>query len=284
MERVSWVSVRAETIYRCTQLWLQMMSPEQDDSTCTPSNFLTEHPIDVGCKTLETLSKQVLSEQWGKKRTQNGHHRCWVMLPSSVCRGNWVCACNFQRSRLPFVGRVVVLDAAFHVLQLVQHRKHVDEFPEGQQVRLGDEVFSALGVTQTTDFSTETVDCCTLEERDDLGFCNWAAPYYSQGESLLNVGCKLPGSTWNSSAWWLPAPGPLLFSHRSPLCWAVHCTSPKGKRKNKPSASQSFCSLRYYYIRLVLRLTFTLIIDHSGDYGVLSCYKSGKQFHQFSVI
>lgn len=67
---------------------------------------------------------------------------------------------------------MVVLDAAFHVLQLIQHSEHVDELPEGQQVRLGDKVFSALGVTQTTDFPTETVDCCSLEERDGFGVCN----------------------------------------------------------------------------------------------------------------
>lgn len=72
--------------------------------------------------------------------------------------------CNLS-SLIPFVGGVVVLDAALHVLELVQHGEHVDELPEGEQVGLGDKVFPALGVTQATDFSAETVDRCALEDR-----------------------------------------------------------------------------------------------------------------------
>lgn len=53
---------------------------------------------------------------------------------------------------------MIILDAALHVLQLVQHRKHVDELPEGQQVRLRDKVFPALCVTQTANFPTEAVN------------------------------------------------------------------------------------------------------------------------------
>lgn len=37
---------------------------------------------------------------------------------------------------LPFVRRMVVLNAALHVLQFIQHGKHVDEFAQREQVRL----------------------------------------------------------------------------------------------------------------------------------------------------
>lgn len=59
---------------------------------------------------------------------------------------------------------MVVLDAAFHVLQLIQHSEHVDELSEGKQVRLRDKVLSALSVTETTDLPAETVNSCALEE------------------------------------------------------------------------------------------------------------------------
>lgn len=87
---------------------------------------------------------------------------------------------------IPFVGRVVVLDAAFHVLQLIQHSEHVDELSEGKQVRLRDKVLPALSVTETTDFPTETVNSCALGERKRRGRVRliWLA---GQGEcQLLN--------------------------------------------------------------------------------------------------
>lgn len=92
---------------------------------------------------------------------------------------------------------MVVLDAAFHVLQLIQHGEHVDELPEGQQVRLGDEVFPALGVTQTTDFPAEAIDCSTLGERKTRGvnerfFRNLA---FVQQTASADAERALPGST-----------------------------------------------------------------------------------------
>lgn len=60
---------------------------------------------------------------------------------------------------------MVVFDAAFHVLQLVEHSKHVDELPQSQQIGLGDKVLPALRVTQAPDFSAEAVDGCALQER-----------------------------------------------------------------------------------------------------------------------
>lgn len=60
---------------------------------------------------------------------------------------------------------MVVLDAALHVLQLVQHGKHVDELSQGEQVSLGYKVLPALGVTQATHLTTETIDRSTLGKK-----------------------------------------------------------------------------------------------------------------------
>lgn len=68
-----------------------------------------------------------------------------------------VCVC------VPFVGGVVVLHAALHVLQFVQHSEHVDELSQGHQVSLGHKVLPALGVAQATDLPTEAVYRCALE-------------------------------------------------------------------------------------------------------------------------
>lgn len=124
---------------------------------------------------------------------------------------------------VPFVRRVVVFDAAFHVLQLVQHGKHVDKLPEGQQVRLGDKVLPALGVTQTADLAAETIDGCALRE-NKAALENLETAGHHQ--YLLIIYVMIPGSTWSSSVWWLQAPAPRQSSHRSPLCWAARCISP----------------------------------------------------------
>lgn len=64
---------------------------------------------------------------------------------------------------------MVVLHAAFHVLQFIQHSEHVNELSEGKQVRFRDKVLSALSVTEATDLPTETVNSCALEERKGRG-------------------------------------------------------------------------------------------------------------------
>jgi len=65
---------------------------------------------------------------------------------------------------VPLVGRVVVLDAALHVLELIQDGEHVDELAQRQQVRLGHKVLPALGVAQTPYLPTEPVYSRTLGE------------------------------------------------------------------------------------------------------------------------
>jgi len=53
---------------------------------------------------------------------------------------------------------VVVLDAALHVLQLVQHGEHVDELAQCQQVRLRHKVLAPLGVTEAFHLAAESLD------------------------------------------------------------------------------------------------------------------------------
>lgn len=110
--------------------------------------------------------------------------RRWALLPSS--------------GDVPLVGRVVVLDAALHVLELVQHGEHVDELAQRQQVRLRDKVLPALGVAQSPHLAAETVDGRSLGERErkrrkegekGSGSCTLV------GRTPWRSGWKLPGST-----------------------------------------------------------------------------------------
>lgn len=59
---------------------------------------------------------------------------------------------------------MVVLDAALHVLQLVQHRKHVDELAQSEQVGLGHKVLPPLSVAQALDLAAEAFYGFSLQE------------------------------------------------------------------------------------------------------------------------
>ena len=52
---------------------------------------------------------------------------------------------------------MIILDATLHVLQFIQHRKHVDELAQSEQVSLGHKVLPSLSVAQTLHFTTETL-------------------------------------------------------------------------------------------------------------------------------
>lgn len=64
---------------------------------------------------------------------------------------------------LPFVGRMIILDAALHVLEFVQDGEHVDEFSQSEQVGFRHEVLPALSVAQPLHLTAEALDCFTLE-------------------------------------------------------------------------------------------------------------------------
>lgn len=85
---------------------------------------------------------------------------------------------------------MVVLDAAFHILQLVQHGEHVDKLAEGEQVRLGHKVLPALCVTQAADLPTKAVDGSALKDSDILHLYIT----FKSLKCILNVH-HLPGST-----------------------------------------------------------------------------------------
>jgi hypothetical protein len=72
---------------------------------------------------------------------------------------------------LPPISGVVVFDARFHVLQLVEDGKHVYEFPKRQQIRLGDEILPFLLMTQASNFSTELFARLFLEEKTKTWTC-----------------------------------------------------------------------------------------------------------------
>ena len=62
---------------------------------------------------------------------------------------------SFICGPLPLVGRVIILDATLHVLQLVQHSKHVNKFAQSEQVGLRHKVLPPLSMTQTLHFAAE---------------------------------------------------------------------------------------------------------------------------------
>ncbi len=61
-------------------------------------------------------------------------------------------------SLVPSVGRVVVLDAGFHVLEFIEFREHVDELAESQEVCLRYKVVFLLLVTQSSELFAEAID------------------------------------------------------------------------------------------------------------------------------
>lgn len=82
---------------------------------------------------------------------------------------------------------MVVLDAALHILQLVQNCKHVDELAEGQEVGLGDKVLPPLRVAQPLHLAAEALD----------GLALWAGPSEDAareggGGSLCSLGGQGP--------------------------------------------------------------------------------------------
>lgn len=63
----------------------------------------------------------------------------------------------------PFVGRVVVFDAALHVLQLIQDSKHVNELAQRKEIGLRDEVFPPLSMAQALHLAAEPLNGLALQ-------------------------------------------------------------------------------------------------------------------------
>lgn len=58
---------------------------------------------------------------------------------------------------------MVVLDAALHILQLIQDGEHVDELAQGQKVGLGDKVLPPLSMAEPLHLTAEPLDGLALQ-------------------------------------------------------------------------------------------------------------------------
>lgn len=58
---------------------------------------------------------------------------------------------------------MVILDAALHILQLIQDREHVDELAQGQEVGLGDKVLPPLSMAEPLHLTAEPLDGLALQ-------------------------------------------------------------------------------------------------------------------------
>lgn len=86
---------------------------------------------------------------------------------------------------------MVVLDAALHVLQLVQHRKHVYELAQGEQVGLRHKVLPPLSMAQALDLAAEAFYGFSLQ-REEKGKGFSEIPYASE----VKAKGRLQDFTW----------------------------------------------------------------------------------------
>lgn len=63
---------------------------------------------------------------------------------------------------LPLVGWMVVLHTALHIFQLIQYRKHVDEFAQRDQICFRHKVLPPLCVAQASHLPTKSFNCISL--------------------------------------------------------------------------------------------------------------------------
>ena len=66
----------------------------------------------------------------------------------------------------PPVSGVIILDTGLHVLEFIQHSKHVDELPQGEQVSLWHKVLPLLLVTQPLHLGAEHINGLTLHRQN----------------------------------------------------------------------------------------------------------------------
>lgn len=59
---------------------------------------------------------------------------------------------------LPAVSRVIILDAGFHVLELINDSEHVEHFAECEQVALADKLAPPLRLTQPPHLLAKAAD------------------------------------------------------------------------------------------------------------------------------
>lgn len=85
----------------------------------------------------------------------------------------------FIYGSLPFVGRVIVLDATLHVLEFVQHCKHIDEFAQSEQVGLRHKVLPSFSVAQTLHLATESFYGFPLQRQRNQDVWDWDRDFFN---------------------------------------------------------------------------------------------------------
>lgn len=156
---------------------------------------------------------------------------------------------------------MVVLHAALHVLQFVEHGKHVDEFAQREQVGLWHKVLSPLSVTKALHLAAEALYGFPLQR-----YCKeWRNGPFSCKTFLTALRKNLPGSTWISWAWSLQVLKPPLSSRKSPLCWVAHCILPVNHKREAVEHTVEMCLKQpfHHYVRcyFLIGLLFTTMVS-----------------------
>lgn len=95
----------------------------------------------------------------------------------------------------PFVSRVIVFDAALHVLQLIQDSKHVDELAQSEEISLRHKVLPPLSVAQALHLTAEPLDGLALQGRGTGSGTTMETPpptTSSLKKSIFGLGMEAP--------------------------------------------------------------------------------------------
>lgn len=150
---------------------------------------------------------------------------------------------------------MVVLNTALHVLQFVQHSKHVDEFAQCEQVGFWHKVLPPLSMTEALHLTAEAFYGFPLQR-----YCkDWRDSPFSCKKILIALGTILPGSTWISWAWSLQALKPPLSSHKFPLCWVAHCILPVNHKRAPTHSWSVFNATVSTLSDIIFSLVFSLL-------------------------
>lgn len=120
---------------------------------------------------------------------------CWSdqVLPCSP--GTALSPFLLLRPLSPFVSRMIILDAALHVLQLIQDSKHVDELAQSEEISLRHEVLPPLSVAQALHLAAEPLDGLALQGRAQGQAHHGNPPTRSFKKAFLGWGWRFQGSS-----------------------------------------------------------------------------------------
>lgn len=141
----------------------------------------------------------------------------------------------------PFVGRMIIFDTAFHVLQLIQDSKHVNELAQREEIGFRDKVLPPLCVAQALHLAAEPLDSLALEGSRTGS----SQPWLRHGTSLHPPTTAFLNKTLFLS--WMEAPGslPIVIMKQSSVTSNCRETSSvlEGRKRLRLSAcAYSECS------------------------------------------